>query len=93
MHFALVVPDLKTYRALRDAVWAIKPHGWNGEVRAHVLVQKGREAQDVLFSFALTELGLVHPNVARLQYPEELEIGWSDATAPINTERYPTDLP
>ena len=80
-HFAIVVPDLKSYRAMRESCWMIKPHDIQGNVMIHVLLQDKRTEQDILFSYTLTELGLVKPEIAKLRYPEELELGGQEGTA------------
>lgn len=83
MHLALVVNDLKTYGLLRDHLWVISPPGKRGVVKVHVLLQKPKTSeQELVFGYALTRLGLTTPEAARLQYPEELEIGWSDDATP-----------
>jgi len=89
VHIALVVPDLKVFGVLKDSVYVLKPDSAEDlEILVHVLLdRKGKDRQQVLFGFALTQLGLVEPSVAKLQYPEELELGWSNKTAPINTEK------
>ena len=88
IHIALVVPDLKVFGSLKDSVYVLKPDSAKDyDIQVHVLVdRKGKDRQAVLFGFALTQLGLVEPSVAKLQYPEELELGWSDKSAPINEE-------
>jgi hypothetical protein len=88
LHLALVLPDLKVFGSLKDSIYVLKPQGWEGDIQVHVLLQrKGKSKQEVVFAFALTQLGLVEPSVANLQYPEELELGWSDSTAPIKEEK------
>ena len=85
LHLALVVPDLKSYGVLRKHSWLIKPPNFKGLVKVHVLLQKPKTTeQELIFAHALTALGLVDPATARLQYPEEIELGWEDDTAPIN---------
>jgi hypothetical protein len=89
VHVALVVPDLKLFGSLKDSVYVLKPdEDEDLDIQVHVLVdRKGKDRQQVLFAFALTQLGLVEPSVAKLQYPEALELGWSDESAPINEEK------
>lgn len=82
LHFALVVPDLKLYGILRKSAWVIKPPDWAGDVKLHVLQQRPKvEPEELVNKFALTALGLVSPQVATLQYPEEIELGWKDDPA------------
>jgi hypothetical protein len=83
LHIALVVPDLKQFHALRTGVFAvvdaefpnIKPH-------VHVLLANDgttdADRQNIVARHALVTLGLVAPDVAQLQYPEEIEIGWNE---------------
>jgi hypothetical protein len=89
IHLALVVPDLKVFGRFKDSVYVLKPGDAKDlDIQVHVLLdRKGKDKQQVVLGFALTQLGLVEPSVAKLQYPEELELGWSDENAPINTEK------
>jgi len=82
LHLALVVPDLKTYRALRESCWVIKPNDWETEVKVHVLLESDRSKQELKFAFALTELGLTDAKAAKLHWPENIELGWNDDTPP-----------
>lgn len=80
LHIALVVPDLKTYHTLRGSSWIIKPSEWEVDIKVHVLLSGDRTDQELVFGFALTELGLTDPQTARLQWPENIELGWDDDT-------------
>ena len=87
LHIALVLPDIKIFGSLKNGVYVLKPQEWKGDILVHILLQrKGKTKQEVVFGFALTQLGLITPSVAKLQYPEELELGWSDSNAPINED-------
>ena len=87
LHLALVVPDIKLFGRLKNSVYILQPTPRNQEILVHVLLQRKEQSQsETVFAFALTQLGLIEPSVAQLQYPEELELGWSDSTAPINEE-------
>jgi hypothetical protein len=87
LHIALVVPDIGTYQRLRKKVWVIKPAGYKDDIKIHFLLQgKDKTDSELTFSFALTDLGLITPEVGQIQYPENIELGWSDDTAPINRE-------
>ena len=79
LHIALVIPDPKLLRKLRNAAWLIKPQDWPGSVKLHVLEQRPKTEPDTLiFAFALKNLGLASAKVVGLNYPEEIEIGWTD---------------
>ncbi len=83
LHIACVVPDLRQLAVLKQNMWLIKPHDWDGKVQLHILVQrKGVTNDDLIYRHALVNLGLVTPQTAALQYPEEIELGWSDENAP-----------
>ena len=85
LHVALVVPDLKLYGILRNAAWLIQPVGWDGTIKLHIIQQRpNTEPEELINRFALATLGLVTPEVAALQYPEEIEIGWNDDTTSTN---------
>lgn len=79
LHIALVVESLATYQELRKHTVLLAPRDWEGTVKAHFLLRrKGQTDDDLTLKFALTELGLTDPAVAQLQYPETLELGWTD---------------
>ena len=78
LHIALVVPDLKTYKALREHCYIIKPHELDTPVKVHFLLGRNRTPTELVLSHALLELGLVAPRVTNLQYPEEIELGWEE---------------
>jgi len=86
LHIALCVPDLKQFGILKQSAFLIQdPERRDVELVLHVLVtKKGTEPIEQISAFALTRLGLIAPSVAKIQYPDELQIGWSDDTAPIN---------
>lgn len=87
IHIALVVPDIKIFGRFKNSVYVLKPQDHEDDILVHVLLQrKDQTHEEILFAFALTQLGLVEPSVAKLQYPEEIELGWSNHTAPINEE-------
>jgi hypothetical protein len=87
IHLALVVPDIKIFGSLKRNAYILKPHDLETQVKLHVLVQRKQQSEEeIIFAFALTQLGLVEPKVANLQYPEEIDLGWSDEDAPINKE-------
>ena len=89
LHLAIVVPDISIFRKIKDSVKVIKPHDWEGEVIVHCLLpRKDEDDNSLVFRFALTQLGLVEPKVAELQYPDQVELGWSDSKAPIIEEFY-----
>jgi hypothetical protein len=86
-HFAIVVPDIGIFRTLKESVYIIKPYDWDEDVLIHFLLpRKDKDDPSLVYAFALTELGLVEPKVAGLQYPEQVEFGWSDNRAPIREE-------
>ena len=78
LHIALVVPDLATYKALREHCFIIKPGELPTPVKVHFLLGRDTDEQELVLSHALLELGLVEPKVTRLQYPEALELGWEE---------------
>lgn len=89
LHLAIVVPDITVFRKIKDSVKVIKPYDWEGEVIVHCLLpRKDTDDNSLVFRFALTQLGLVEPKVAELQYPDQIELGWSDSKAPSIEEFY-----
>lgn len=86
LHIALCVPDLKQFGILKKSAFLIQdPERRDVELVLHILVAKqGTNPIEQISAFALTRLGLIAPSVAQIQYPDELQIGWSDDTAPIN---------
>jgi len=85
LHIGLVIPDISIFRAIKQSVHVIKPHDYTGEIIVHcLLAKKDKDDHSVFHAFALTELGLIDPKVAGLDYPEQVELGWSSSTAPIN---------
>ena len=85
IHLAIIIPDISIFRAIKSSVSIIKPPGLDREVIVHcLLAKKDTDDHSNIFAFALTELGLIDPEVAGLSYPEQFELGWSSHTAPIN---------
>lgn len=79
LHIALVIPDLRIFQTLKSSAYVLKPHDHDQAIKLHVLLQKKNEdPQSIIFRFALTQLGMVTPEVAQLDYPEEMELGFSD---------------
>ena len=87
LHLALVIPDISVFRTIKSSVYAIKPHDWEGEIYIHCLLPRpDKDDPSLVYRFALTELGLVEPKVADISYPEHIQFGWSDESAPINQD-------
>lgn len=79
LHIALIVPDIKLYGQLRRSAYLLTPPGWDGDAKLHVLIKDPKtEPTDMLYRYALTELGLVDAAVAGLTYPDTIELGWTD---------------
>lgn len=79
LHIALVVPDLRTFRSLSEGAYVISDAtGRDVAVTLHVLQGTKEEASELTQKHALVQLGLVSPTVARLQYPEQIELGWKE---------------
>ena len=79
LHIALVIPDRKLFRVLSKNAYLLQdPTRRDVGVKLHVIeARKGTDPQEVLAKHSLVALGLVSPEVAGLQYPEEIELGWS----------------
>ena len=77
LHFALVVGDIRQFNALRNSAYVIGPPGWNArELKLHVMIKSPRQTEEeVLYKFALTELGMIDPEAHGLTYPETIELG------------------
>ena len=87
LHFALVVPDLKQFHALRGSVYAVKDANYPDiNVKLHVLLQGPHtDPQETISRHALTTLGLVEPHASGLTYPEELTLGWNEPSPGTDT--------
>jgi hypothetical protein len=83
VHIALVIPDQSTFRSLRKSAYLIQdPAHPTVGVKLHILHgEKGHDPQNLIARHCITALALASPQVAALQYPEAIELGWSDDSA------------
>ena len=75
IHLALVVPDIRLWKLLKERAFVVKPPYGNTTVHLHVLVEDKR-GLDWTIRQALVESGLVDPETAGLAYPDQVTLGW-----------------
>lgn len=79
LHIALVAPDERVYRLLRDRVAVIAPPYWTGTVQLHVVIAdpKSRWANvDWRLRQALVDSGLASPDEVEMLAPDQLHLGY-----------------
>lgn len=82
LHIALVIPNTRAFRRLVHGAYLIKdPTRQDVSVQLHVLEgpdpkEDPAAATGLVLRHAAVKLGLASPEAARLQYPEEIELGW-----------------
>lgn len=78
LHIALIVPDIKVYGAIRQNAWLLSPPDWDGTVKLHVLLKGKDDPNGILLRYLAREAELATSKAAKLLYPEDLELGWSE---------------
>lgn len=81
IHIAIVVPDERLYKALKDRIIVLGPRYQPYDVIAHIVLEdKNHEAAVLSWEtrMALAELGLVEPAQVGFAIPKQVTLGWPE---------------
>lgn len=81
IHVALIVPDERLYRLIKDHAFVLGPTYENFDVALHVIIDdKKHRAAGVAWNIrlALAELGLVFPDQVGMAAPAQVTLGWPE---------------
>jgi hypothetical protein len=84
LHIAIVVPDIRLQKLLKDHVYVIGPTTTPSRVTAHVVLddkQHGGTRLHPFWRWALVETGLLPPEDVGLVTSAQVELGWSEHEA------------
>ena len=80
---AIIVPDMRTARAIKRHVAVITPKNWKGRAVLHALIASDMDISEEMRVF-LASLRMFNPVDLDVVYPEELEIGWQQEPIPAS---------
>lgn len=77
LHVAIIAPDERTARKLRNNVAVYAPSSWPGSVRLHLVIGNGTDFSDQ-FRIDMADLAMFRHEDLDLIYPVELQVGWEN---------------